>query len=345
MSNRVHLFEELYGDSTPVPLHQPSRRKPRARPGEPIVGVLYNPYSHHNKGQDLIVAGLPNVTVGLPHGRDQITEVLSSFASDGVDYLIINGGDGTVRDVLTCGHAVFGDNWPELAVLPKGKTNALNADLGAPSDWNVEQAIDAFASGRRIKRRPLTISKADGTGPAVNGFIFGAGAFTTGITAGQDAHRMGAFNSLAVAATATWGCLQVLFGTDANPWRRGAGITIELLPGHEPLARSRFGDPGRRSFVLASTLEKIPAGLKPFGPPRPGLKLAALDHPRRRVIAAFPAILAGYQPAWLAEAGVHQVDAHGFEIDLEDQFILDGEAFPPGKYVVSQGASLSFVVP
>ena len=84
-----------------------------------------------------------------------------------------------MRDVLTAGLGAFGDRWPELAVLPRGKTNALNVDLGAPAGWTLEGAIDAYATGRRIVRRPLEVRPEDGS-PPLAGFIFGAGAFATG---------------------------------------------------------------------------------------------------------------------------------------------------------------------
>ena len=94
--------------------------------------------------------------------------------------------------------------------LPKGKTNALNVDLGAPVDWSLEEAIAAYSSGRRIVRRPLAISREGDDGPAMLGFIIGAGAFTHGVDAGQDAHSLGFFNSLAVGAASVWGILRCL---------------------------------------------------------------------------------------------------------------------------------------
>ncbi|MFN2099437.1 diacylglycerol/lipid kinase family protein [Altererythrobacter sp. MF3-039] len=346
MSKSVHQFGDLYGEAVPND-GAPQARATRTdgTSSTPRVGVVYNPRSHRNKGQDLEIAGLHNVTVSQPHGRDQITQCLADFARDGIDYLIINGGDGTVRDVLTCGQAVFGDDWPELAVLPKGKTNALNVDLGAPGGWTLAEAVAAWDGGQRITRRPIEITRADGESPTVRGFIFGAGAFTIAIRAGQDAHRLGAFDSLAVGVTALWGAMQVFFGGDSNPWRSGVRMDINLLPEGQPMPRSRFGDPGRRAFLLASTLENFPMGVKAFGPLREGLKLLVLDHPRRRLMALIPAILAGYRPAGLSDKGLHQIGAEAFEIELEDQFILDGEAFPEGHYRIGQGAPLTFIAP
>ncbi|MBX7494711.1 acylglycerol kinase family protein [Qipengyuania sp. 6B39] len=316
-----------------------------ARRDAPRIGVIYNPRSHRNKGQDLECTERPDITVAQPREREDIAAALAAFAADGIDYLIINGGDGTVRDVLTMGQGVFGDAWPALAILPKGKTNALNVDLGAPPGWNLPDAIAAFANGKRIVRRPLSVAREGGGEPPMLGFIFGAGAFTLGIETGQDAHALGFFNSLAVGATGAWGVMQALFGSDANKWRRGTEMSLAYLPSGEPVERSAHGDPARRSLLLASTLAKMPLDIKLFAPDGDGIKLALLDKPRRRILASVPAILLGWRPDWLAGAGFHQLSAHAFSLDVGEPVILDGEAFPAGRYLIGQGPELTFVTP
>ncbi|WP_324828781.1 diacylglycerol/lipid kinase family protein [Qipengyuania zhejiangensis] len=311
----------------------------------PRIGVIYNPRSHRNKGQDLDCAQRPEISVAQPQRREDIATALSDFAAKGIDYLIINGGDGTVRDVLTMGQCVFGDTWPALAILPKGKTNALNVDLGAPSGWNLSDAIAAYGSGSRITRRPLAVSRDGAHDPPMLGFIFGAGAFTLGIDAGQDAHELGFFNSLAVGATSAWGVLQALFGGDGNKWRRGTRMALTDLPSGKAMPHSGHGDRERRSVILASTLRRMPMGLKIFGKERDGLKLAVLDKPRRRVLASLPAICMGWQPDWLEASGYHQISAERFAMDIDEAVILDGEKFPPGRYIIGQGPELTFVTP
>lgn len=313
--------------------------------GGPKVGVIYNPRSHRNRGRDLDCVASGNVVVEQPATRDDITAALQMFARDNIEYLIINGGDGTVRDVLTCGYAVFGDDWPEVAVLPKGKTNALNVDLGAPADWNLADAIGSFGDGKRIKRHTMKVQAGAGNAQPRLGFILGAGGFTLGVRAGQEAHRMGAFNSFAVGATTAWGVLQGLFGGDDNVWRRGVPIKLELGKGRTIFARTPYGDAARRFVMMSSTLEKFPVGIKLFGRERTGLKIAVIDHPRRRMMALLPFILAGWNPPWLAAAGVHFVSTDQYVLDIGDELILDGEAYPKGQYSVSKGPELSFVVP
>lgn len=344
MDRSLYRLDSRGGSSaSPPPAGGSNAGTASPRRAGPRIGLIYNPRSHRNRGQDLECTERLGISVARPETREDIGAALAAFSDEGIDYLIINGGDGTVRDVLTMGQGIFGPRWPELAVLPKGKTNALNVDLGGPVDWNLPAAIAAYEGGRRVRRRPLAIRSGGADKPPILGFILGAGAFTLGTKAGQDAHRLGFFNSLAVAMTAGWGIVQALFGSDSNRWRRGTEMTVRLLPGAIPAPHSRHGDPARRCILFVSTLERMPVGVRPFGPVRSGLKLVLMDKPLRRLLLSAPVILAGRQPRWLSEAGYFQLDAEGLEFDIAAPFIVDGEAFPGGTYSVGQGPELTFV--
>jgi hypothetical protein len=334
------------------PALSPRARTRRVRDAgqAPTVGVIYNPRSHRNLGADFDCGLCPHVHIAQPRARAQLPEALADFAERGIDLLVINGGDGTVRDVLTCGQAIFGDDWPAVAVLPKGKTNALTVDLGIPDDWTLQDAIDALDHGRRIRRRPMVVSSRDdrskpGSVSRVAGFILGAGAFTKATQAGQSAHKLGAFDSMVVAVTALWALLQSLFASRANPWRKGAKMRIGLGSADAPMAHSGRGDPAMRQILFASTLERLPAGIRPFGALKHGLKLVAVDQISRRTTALIPLVVMGKLLRGLRERGIHQLTASQFTLSIDDQFILDGEAFPAGDYLIEQGPELAFVAP
>jgi diacylglycerol kinase (ATP) len=322
------------------------KERPRAEGQSPVVGVIYNPRSHRNLGADFDCGLSPHVHIAQPGARAQLPAALAEFAARGIDLLVINGGDGTVRDVLTCGRPIFGDEWPAIAVLPKGKTNALTVDLGIPDNWTLQDAIHALDHGNRVWRRPIeVVPQGEAEGSRVSGFVLGAGAFTTATRAGQSAHKLGAFNSLAVGVTAAWALAQSLFGSRANPWRRGARMRIGLGAGDVPMAHSGLGDPEMRQVLFASTLERLPAGIRPFGFLKNGLKLVALDQISRRTVALIPLVMAGKIQSRLRERGIHQLAASQFTLSIDDQFILDGEAFPAGDYLIGQGPELAFVSP
>jgi diacylglycerol kinase (ATP) len=58
-----------------------------------------------------------------------------------------------------------------------------------------------------------------------------------------------------------------------------------------------------------------------------------------------PAIALGRMPDPPESRGYHQLATEAFTMEVGEPFILDGEAFPPGRYRVSLGPQLRFVAP
>ena len=93
------------------------------------VGVVRNPASHANRRRprpapqgDVVFAEAPTAAA--------MGEVLRDFARWEVGLVVLEGGDGSLRDMITALPSAFGDAGPLLAVLPAGKTNLLARDLG-----------------------------------------------------------------------------------------------------------------------------------------------------------------------------------------------------------------------
>jgi hypothetical protein len=341
MHGTVHLFDRL-----------PEVTRPAAPIGGaaapvrqvPLVGVIRNPRSHLQAGELPDRHGRVTLTVETPDNRRELEQVLARFAQRRVDYIVVAGGDGTVRDVLTCGAGYFGESWPALIVLPCGKTNALATDLGLPPKWTLEDALEALAAGRTEQRRPLVVAQRDNADARVQGFVFGAGTYTAAIQLGQKAHDKGAFHNLGVGITAFWSLAQAFFGSAGNLWRRGTPMRVADDQGHE-LEHSGFGRPDERCFMFASTLGRFPAGIKPFGQSGPGLRAAVIDTAHRGLLLRLPTLFRDTAAERLRRFGYHFVQADALQLDIGDRFILDGEAFPAGRYRLSLGPKLRFVVP
>lgn len=322
--------------------------KPCAQRGcaVPLVGIIRNPRSHRNMGHSPEMADCSNILTETPRTREELRLTLDAFARRGIDYLVVDGGDGTVRDVLTCGAQIFGQDWPTLMILPKGKTNALAVDLGLPNHWSLSEAMAAARNGNTITRRPLRVSPADGGGGCIQGFILGTGVFTLATEAGQEAHRRGAFNSFAVALAILWCVIQTLFGGAGNPWRACTPTRLKDRRTGRDLPRTGPGADDERFIAVATTFEKFPFGARPFGRRVPrGLKLIVLDWPVRWVVMLIPAMLFGLYGKFAKRHGVHRFQADEVELDIGGSFILDGEAFPAGRYILDEGPQLTFVVP
>lgn len=319
--------------------------RPRKMRAVPLVGIIRNPRSHGNKGHTPDLADCSNILTETPATRAALVDTLAEFHRRGIDYLAVDGGDGTVRDVLTCGAAIFGDNWPDMIVLPKGKTNALAIDLGLPTGWTLPEALEAASRGRSTTRNPIRVIAPNGEG-CVQGFVIGAGVFTLSTQAGQDAHRWGAFNSLAVGLIVLWSIVLCAFGRNSNRWRRLTPMRLREPRSGQELSHSRHGKRGERFLFFASSFDNFPVGIRPFGPnPGPGMKVLVLDAPLRWLLALMPLFLMGSTARYFDRAGVHRFAADGLDMELGGSFILDGEQFPEGRYRLQNGPLLNFIVP
>ena len=301
------------------------------------IGVVRNPKSHGNRVHP---PGPPPEGVRLvePFGREALKTALDDFARDGLDLLIIDGGDGTVRDVISLLPHTFGEDLPMLAVLPSGKTNVLAIDLGTPDDWRLEEAlIAAQRSEPTIKSRPpLRVSWADGHRPCLQGFFFGVGAPVKATNLAQKAHKVGVFHNLAVGLTILSAALGALFGGARDEWREGVPAKLVLDGESQP--------DGERFAVVATALKRLPFGLKPFGAPREGLKLLDVDAPPRRLFKALPMVLSGKVVPALEGMGYRRRDPRVVNLEGGAPFVLDGEVFDGGPLIIGLGPALRFLV-
>ena len=99
------------------------------------VGVLSNPRSGGNKkGGPLVRAVLANWPETVHReavNPQEVSAALNDFAGNGVELIVINGGDGTASAVLTAiGRDLLFSRPPLLALLCAGTTSMLARDVG-----------------------------------------------------------------------------------------------------------------------------------------------------------------------------------------------------------------------
>ncbi|MDB5455480.1 MAG: diacylglycerol kinase catalytic region [Caulobacter sp.] len=300
------------------------------------VALVHNPASHANlrRGGRTPPSDMLFAEAGAP---DDLARDLARFAAEGVELLAIDGGDGTIREVLSALPAAFGDRSPLLALLPTGKTNVLAIDLGVPRGWSLDELLAAARSPQpTIKvRAPLEIRRDDGR-PPLRGFVFGLGAYVRATTLSHRVHRLGVYQGVSVAMTIVGAVFGALMGGRRDRWRAGTPVTLTVDDGLE-----RTGD---RLLVLATTLKRLPFGLKPFGTPREGLKVLDIDAPPQRLLRATKALLSGRDAPWLAALGYRRGDATTLRLHSDAPFVLDGEAYDGGGLTLALGPPLRFVV-
>jgi hypothetical protein len=299
------------------------------------AGLIWNQHSHRNRGSGR--APLPaDVLDIVPEAPSHLMAGLRRLAGEGVELVVIDGGDGTVREVLTRLPEAYEGRIPRLAVLPNGKTNALALDIETPLGTTLEEILASAGAGKPTKRRQcLEIVRAGQATPERRGFIFGMGAFVRATELAQKSHGVGFFDDAAVAVTIAAAVVRTLVSGRNDPWRRGEAAQLS------------FATASQRTWFLlaASTLKRLPLGVKPFGEPREGLKVLSIEAPPRGLIRALRSLIRGDDAAWLAANGYRRDDLKSFDITLPGHFVLDGELYEGGDLTIRQGPELEFVIP
>jgi hypothetical protein len=264
---------------------------------------------------------------------------VKQLAEAGCELLVIDGGDGTVREVLSALPAAFGDAPPLLSVIASGKTNILAFDLGVRGSWTLDAVLaSAGQTDARIRlRSPLEVTRKGSAGLPLRGFVFGAAGLVRGHALASGLHRAHVFHNISVALTLAGAVGQVAFGAADDAWRRGEPLTLSVDDG--PVR------PGPRLVTMATTLQRLPFRMRPFGPARHGLKFLDADAPPRQLARAVPTLLWGRGEGWLTKNGYRRGDAHTLRLTVEGSVFLDGEVYAGGDLTVTEGPRLRFLTP
>lgn len=314
------------------------------------LGLIRNPYSQRNKGGGGDKAAQAAALLGFyfaePATPQELAETLADFREGGVDILCVDGGDGTVRDVLTALPAAYGDAPPKLAILAAGKTNLIAADVGTTGYGRkglnlLVQAVKNGTLGQRTTVRPvLNLHWPDGEHGDVRGMFMGAGAFTRGTDLANAAiHKAGFTQEIAVALTMAGVLGRALVGNDQHGWLAGEdfGAAFDAAPMQD----------GSRFLFLATTLDKLIMGLWPFWDhgARPLRYLDVAARPPG-LLCALPRLMTGRPSAAMRRGDSYRSGgADRIELRLTRPLIMDGETYPAGRVILSATDRIEFVQP
>lgn len=303
------------------------------------IGVISNPRSYGHWHASAGVEDAAGVLLTQPMDRASLLETLHGFAASGIDLVVVNGGDGTLRDVMSALPIAYPGMLPELAILRAGNTNLAARMLGinGSGPQALDRLIAAVRTGR-LRRQDCAFLQVAWIGqPArlsLRGFFLGAAAFADAKRlADEQIHRHGVHQGAAVGLTLAATILRVLTGRD--PVHRGTSISTTIDDG--PVRD------GRRFLLLVTTLDRLMLGLWPFwGAGFGRINWLEIDAPPRFLPLALPAIVVHRLRDWMpgrisrvvsriaSRWGYRSGRASRLAVRLERPFVLDGEFFEPG---------------
>ncbi|MDQ7018251.1 MAG: diacylglycerol kinase family protein [Robiginitomaculum sp.] len=297
------------------------------------IGVVQNPFSTLNRkryGVEQAAAADPGVFVEQAQQTQDIVGILERFRDLGVDILVIDGGDGTVREVLSQCPGVFGQDLPLFCILPSGKTNVCAHDTGTAKYKRdvFRRLLELRKTGitpHHIRRRHvLRVEWEDGFHAPVQGMLVGFGGYREATNLAQThVHSKGLTHNAAVAMTIFRFFCGALFGDNEKGVRAGEPMTIRF-DDQPDTSRPRFG-------AILTTLNSFLLGVWPFwGDNSKAIIWLDIDAPPPRLLRALIAIFTKRTKPWMAAAGYRSGSANELKIETHNPFIIDGETFQPG---------------
>ncbi len=300
-------------------------------PAVPKLGVLMNKKSGRNRSGtaavEAILATRPDISVRRTDHAHDVPTALAELASDGVNVLAINGGDGSLQAVL---NALLHESSPFarrplLAILPGGTTNMIAYDVGSHRKPGEElkrlvARLDAGTLVESVLIRPVMEASGGDIPGLAHGFFFGA----AGVYEGTMANRVS---------------VDAVGGRDgAGPAWRILNIALALLLGRDPVTPvpiqlnigSKRDQVAPYLAVFGTTMDRLSLNLQPFwgeagsGP----IRLTLITKGARKLLRLAPSILRGRaHPGLTAANGYDSLRSDSLTLEFTGGLVLDGEIF------------------
>ena len=258
---------------------------------------------------------------------DALPSILAGVHKDGVECIIVDGGDGTVREVLTHLPEIYGTNLPFIAILPNGNTNLIARNTGAlhsPASLLKIDDIPAQEDATIMRKMPmLRLDFGEAERSPLRGFMMGWGAFARA-------------TQFAIEENTSSGPFQVLdvffkmlklafFQGQKGAMRQGipADITIDENPTQQ----------NHRFIGLVTTLKgTLVAGLNPFwGKGDGAIRWTDVLAPAPLLVPAALIAITGRCMKWMENRGYHSGQAERLDLIIDTPLVLDGELIPINK--------------
>lgn len=298
------------------------------------VGVLTNPRSGGNKKGLSEIRSLlekhPDVLHREEFTPEGMSDALSEFSKNGVDMVVINGGDGTVHAALTIiGRGDAFSKPPLLALTCAGTTSMLPRDVGIKGH-SVEALSQVLRWARStdeklclLPRHVLEVKRGAGQ-PPLFGMFFGAGAITQGIKLfHRGVNPMGWRGEIMPGLT----LLRMLVAILRKDHSKVPPLLVRARLDKQPSQDSEM------LLVLISTLERLFLGMRPYWGEEGGyMHYTAISSFSKKLFRVLPSLFNRQKNRYATpENGYISHNLNEVELEMDRDFTLDGELYESGQ--------------
>ncbi|PYD48777.1 diacylglycerol/lipid kinase family protein [Novacetimonas pomaceti] len=301
--------------------------------------IIHNPRSRRNRSGNEHYSMMARQSLGenflSPASQAELLHQVEELARRDVGCIVVDGGDGTLSDVLSAIHRYYRpDRLPALALLPSGNTNLIAGDVGFGLR-GVEALVrlNQLALGgdmrRNIRRRRgLVVSWSDPQRPSVVGMFHGTAAFRRAIELAHQPAILDRYShEMAVVVTLGSSVAHLLSRRFRREWTQGDRLSITV--GDAPARQENC------FLFLATTLQSLPYGVWPFwhgvDSDDDGIRYLDVAGMPPRLTAAVTSLLRGRVPQWLRNESAYDSGcAMRIRLEMKEDFVLDGEVLDSG---------------
>ncbi|MEP3653480.1 MAG: diacylglycerol kinase family protein [Litorimonas sp.] len=261
---------------------------------------------------------------------DALPSAVTQAAIDGIDHVVIEGGDGTVQGVISAFlyQAEKFPTFPAFSIVPGGMTNQVAKNIGLKSAG--AQSVKSALNGTMEAIDMPLLNVIDSEGPKYAGFLFSTGAIPqiTRYTTGE-LHRKGIGGSAAVLG----GILKGVRGDDA------------ALMQITPVQMKGLYD-GPHLGTVVTTLPSLIMGLDPFwGDGDEPLRVTWVDGEYKGLARNIMQVWMGLKSKDRTPDGMHSQRVNEISYAYNGDIVLDGEflSIPSGKFTVRATRPVTFL--
>lgn len=256
----------------------------------------------------------PGDIVRTPTNFAELNKTLAEMRDAGIRRLIINGGDGTVREVLSRAPEIWADApLPDYIIAPSGNTNLIARKVGGAKGRDLRALCKApDAKLRRRSLQLLTVRRAGER--TLRGVIMGVGAYEVATRVAREdiSARHGAQVALAV--------LRLLISEEMRD-----GLMCKVSHNGQSAGYRQ-----RMLFGMTTLPGRLISRFEPFWGAQSGpIRWLDIDARPNRLLRAAPFVAFGSPRPWMA-TDYHSGASTSVTLELAAPFVMDGEAFQPG---------------
>lgn len=300
----------------------------RLQNGRAKIGCLLNPLSGQARKR----------ATQIQHVLDKQPEFVLCKASDAasfkiaadtllqgdLDLLVLIAGDGTTLALLGHLFEKFPPaEWPILMLIPGGTTNMTSLDLGVNGkpDQALQRLIDFLKtpSSPQLVQRPAIAIEQTGTTP-IYGMFFAIGLIARGVKFSRSSIKQlgvtGGIFTLIIMLRSLFG---LLLGRKQTQW---APVQLTM--------KTDNGDSYQGTYLLGlvSALDCLLLNIRPYwGTEQAPLHITLVDQQRKQLWRSLWPLLSGKGHQLKKTNGYHSHNVTSIDLQLDDEFIVDGELF------------------